>query len=168
MVLRADMSFDDAAFKEALAGFRSRAADPRVVWDRVVDDFVAMERRVFATHGRSIDAPWPEAGARSRRGTARGSKRKVRRSAELLVLTGRLRRSLITVRGAGAIRRRGRGQLVLGTRVPTAELHDQRTKQGKGRLPQRRLVKITAETHARWVGIVRDTVFDEQRAARPL
>lgn len=167
MTVRLRAEYDDAAFVQALQDYRQNVADPRALWDDVTHYLVEKETRVWATHGASAGTPWPAAGARSRRGVGRTSgkkkpRRRVRRSHELLVLTGRLRRSFTSERGMGGIRRRTRNALTFGSRVKTANLMQQNqhpNKGGTGRLPQRKLLEITPADARAEVALVRAHVF---------
>jgi hypothetical protein len=138
------LHLDDEAWLKELKAFQDRVEDPRALWDPVIEYMTRREREVWATQGRSEQTPWPPAGGRSQRRTRVGKKtakrRRLRGSHELMVLTGRLRASLIVPRGAGGIRRKSRSQLVFGTRVKTANLH-QNSK--GGRLPRRAVLDPT-------------------------
>jgi phage gpG-like protein len=162
--IRLRVEYDDSDFRAALRDYRQRVTDPRALWDDVVAYLVDKETKVWATEGRSAGTPWPESDARSRRGVGRTSggrrpRRRIRRSHELLVLTGRLRRSFTSERGAGGIRRRTRSQLVFGSRVKTANLHQQNQHPNAGRLPQRKVLQLTEKDVENEVKLVRAHVF---------
>jgi hypothetical protein len=173
--MRAAVGFDDAEFVAALESYQRNVQDPRVMFDQVVEYLADKEKRVWQTEGRSAGTPWPAAGARSRRGKAVGSKKakkkRVRRSHELMVLTGRLRRSMTQTKGTGGIRRKTRSQLTFGTRLKVANLHQQDQHPNKGRLPQRKLLHITETDVRNEIALVRAHIVGSSAAnhrGRPL
>lgn len=161
MNLRLTTGFDDLEFREAWQQYRANATDPRELWDEAVH-YLAVEKgnATWRTEGAAQGTPWPAAGARSRRGRRIGGRGRVRRSAELMVLTGRLRRSLSAEKGTGGIRRKTRSELRFGTRVKTANLHQNG---GRGRLPKRPVLVITREDERKQIELVRQHVFGATR-----
>lgn len=168
------LGLDSEAFEAQLREYRQNVEDPRAMWDQAVDYMADRERRVWQTHGASQGTPWPAAGDRSRRGSRRGKGRRprVRRSHELMVLTGALRRSLTEVKGRGGVRRRTRTALTFGTRVKTANLH-QNEKRG-GRMPRRPVLLLDRRDSEMLARLVERSVWGASsgagrlRGGRPL
>lgn len=158
--------YDEAALRglrDEIAAWRARGNDARALWGPVIEAFVGDEKQVFATRGRSIGTPWDPPSKRSQQSNLvrSGSKKKARRSTEQGVLTGRMRRSLTATKAVGAVRRRRRDEVVLGTRSGPANIYGPGT--SNGRQPARPLINITPRRADEYVDLIADQVFGTGR-----
>jgi phage gpG-like protein len=130
-----------------LATLARRTQDLRPAWRAVAEDFQQVQQRRFASGGNGDWPPLSEAYARRKPP-----------GAPIMVLTGRLKRSLTAGRTRGAIRRVTKTRVVMGSSNPVAHLHQKGT---GGRLPQRRLIAIDRRERKRWAGILLDHIVQE-------
>jgi hypothetical protein len=124
--------------------------DLRPAWPDIADDFLEMEARQFDTQGGSGSGGWTPLSARYAR-----RKAVVAPGATILVLSGRMRRSL-TQAGGEHVRREERHELTLGTTVRSAEgapypLFHQK---GTSRMPMRKPIELAESDRRRWTRLL--------------
>lgn len=151
------VTIDDRSLAASLRLLATKAADVRPVLDDIADDFLAMEDRLFASHGASAGSAWqPKADGGS---------------ASLRGRRARMERSLTERRSRGSVRRVTRSGLVIGSTHPLAHLHQGGTSERyvrswrgeplarpryAGRLPARTVVHVGQDDKARWIRMLRD------------
>lgn len=177
--MRIIVTVDDKKVLARLAELQRRGVNPRPVLERIADDFLDIERDVFATRGSSIGRPWQPL-SESTAKADKAHRGRWRYHGGLLNQSGRLQRSLTVPRAARSKRSVSRSSLTIGSTHPLAHLHQWGTKErevrtwrGKplakprtaGRLPARTLVSVTPEDKTRWRQFISDFVmgFDEPR-----
>lgn len=168
------VTVDDHDLVAGIRGLIVRGSDARPALERVADDFLAMERRAFATQGASNAEPWrPLSPEWARRKAGRGIIGGVLHGA-----SGRLEKSLITRGARGSRRRISRQSVTMGSSHPLAHLHQRgttaryaRTWRGQplakprysGQLPARPMVVVGPRDVQRWRSIMADWLMTEAR-----
>lgn len=128
----------DGAFRVLTEGL----SDFRPVWPEVELQFFRAELEQFNSEGARGGARWQPL-------SARYAKQKAKKypGAPILVLTGRLKRSLTVIGGADSVRIAEPLSLTLGTRTPYAGYHQQGTK----RMPARPPLELTRDDFGKFV-----------------
>jgi phage gpG-like protein len=144
--------------KTFLAQVRLKAKDFRPVYKTIRDDFFRVERDQFSTQGsRGPGSAWkplnPSYAAR---------KAKVAPGRGILVLSGDMRRSLVSLGGTGAIDDIKRQSMRMGSTNKFAQWHQV----GAGNLPERKVVDLKPQDKTRWVKMIQVHIANIIKFAR--
>lgn len=115
---------DTGEARTVLTDVGGRASNLMPAWPGIIQHLEDVHRKAFDTAGANLPQPWKPLMASTRQ-----AKRKRGFDPRTLVRDGALRDSVVS-RGAGHVERKTPGELVWGTRRPTARLH-----RATGRIP---------------------------------
>lgn len=117
-------------------------SDLRPVWPEVELQFYRAELAQFNSEGARGGQRWQALSPKYAK-----RKAKIAPGKPILVLTGRLKRSLTAIGGADAVRIAEPLSLTLGTKTPYAEFHQRGTK----KMPQRKPINLTRDDYGKFI-----------------
>lgn len=150
----------EVQLQRRLEGVIGRLGDMRPALEKIAGDFHRTMEGAFASEGGSnAEGRWRELSPDYAKWKARHYPGK-----RILERTGALRASLAENKGKGAIERYEGNALTIGTSVTSARGYPYGVahQQGRGRVPERKIIDLSDTVKRRWVKIMQDHIWIEE------